>query len=72
MSRLIVDIKDESKKGIIIDLLKELTFVTVKEHEDISKKKTTAGLESIFGLWKDREIDFHEIRKKTWKISPYR
>ena len=68
MSRLIVDVKDESKKGIIIDLLKEFTFVTVKEDKDMPKKKTNAGLDSIFGLWKDREIDFHEIREKAWKI----
>ena len=68
MSRLIIDIKDESKKGIIIDLLKEFTFVSVKEDKDMPKKKTTADLDSIFGLWKDREIDFQEIREKAWKI----
>ncbi len=66
MSRLIINIKDESKKDIIINLLNEISFISYEEDIQLTETKNTS-LDSIFGLWKDRSVSLSDIRDKAWK-----
>jgi len=70
MTRLQINIKDSSKAIIVINLLKELPFVEIEEGKiDKSFKPHRKGkqsLESLFGLWENKEISLIDIRKKAW------
>ena len=70
MTRLHINIKDSDKAIIVINLLKELPFVEIEESKaDKSIKPVRRGkesLETLFGLWGNREISLIDIRKKAW------
>ena len=67
MSKLLIDIKDQSKKEILISLLRELQFVEFHEIEKISKSKKTSDFRRLFGIWKGRDIQLSDLRQKAWK-----
>jgi len=72
MNRLHINIKDDDKASIILNLLRELPFVEI---ESDAKKVAVAGrvvrkgsgsLADLFGLWEHRNITLKDIRKKAW------
>jgi hypothetical protein len=67
MSKILIDIKDKSKKDIVISLLKEFSFLEFHELDKEEKVKKTSDLRKLFGIWKEREINLSDLRAKAWK-----
>jgi len=70
MSRLQINIKDDKKVYIVLDLLKELPFVEIED--SIGKatgRKGKGSLTDLFGMWEHRKITLNEIRGKAWNRS---
>jgi hypothetical protein len=67
MSKILIDIKDQSKKDIVISLLKEFSFLEFHELDKEEKVKKTSDLRKLFGIWKEREINLSDLRAKAWK-----
>jgi len=67
MSKILIDINDESKKDIVISLLKEFSFLEFHELDKEEKVKKTSDLRKLFGIWKEREINLSDLRAKAWK-----
>ena len=67
MSKILIDIKDQSKKDIVISLLKEFSFLEFHELDKEEKVKKTSDLRKLFGIWKGREINLSDLRTKAWK-----
>jgi len=65
MGKIIIDIKDKSKEMIVINLLKELPFIELKEFKKSNKTKSS-DFRKLFGLWKGRKILLNDIRVKAW------
>jgi hypothetical protein len=70
MSRLRINIKDDDKAIIVLNLLRELPFVEIegdtKKAVGRTAKKGKGSLADLFGLWEHRDITLNEIRKKAW------
>ena len=61
-----IKIDDDSKAHAVLSLLKDLPYVELK----IKKSKNTdkePNIDSLFGLWKNRDISAKELRKQAWK-----
>jgi len=57
MNRLSIQIKDDKKLKIGLNLLKELPFVEVRHEPDKKMAGKARGrIEDIFGIWGKREI----------------
>lgn len=67
MSKILIDIQDQSKKEMLISLLRELQFVKFHEIEKISESKKTSDFRRLFGIWKGRDIQLSDLREKAWK-----
>lgn len=67
MSKILIDIKDQSKKGIVISLLKEFSFLEFHELDKNDKLNKPSDLRKLFGIWKEREINLSDLRTKAWK-----
>ena len=70
MGKIIIDIKNKSKKNIVISLLKELPYIELKELKELKKKSTVSkgsDFRKLFGIWKDREISLRDLREKAWQ-----
>ena len=65
MGKIVIDIKDKSKEMIVINLLRELPFIELKEFQK-SNKTSSSDFRKLFGLWEGREISLNDIRKKAW------
>ena len=69
MNRLHINIKEDDKAAILLNLLKELPFVEIEG--DLEKagekvvRKARGSLADLFGLWENRNITLKEIRKKA-------
>lgn len=67
MERITLTIKDVSKKNLILRLLKELKFVGIEEHKPHSEPgKQKGDFRNLFGIWKNRNIELADLRKKAW------
>ena len=68
MNRVCINIKDNSKVRIVLNLLKELPFVEIEENDYVApqERKRKGRFEDIFGLWENRDITLKDIRKKAW------
>jgi len=70
MNRLHINIKDDNKTSIVLNLLKELPFVEIEsEVEKIPGRvvrKGSGSLADLFGIWEHRNITLQDIRKKAW------
>ena len=70
MNRLHINIKDDDKTAIVLNLLRELPFVEIES--DAEKvygrvvRKGSGSLADLFGLWENREVTLGAIRKKAW------
>lgn len=64
--KIIIDIPDEKKAKYLINLLKDIPYIKNIEIEP-KKRKVRPDFESVYGIWKDRDISLKEIRKKAWR-----
>ena len=66
MNRLHINIKDDDKASIVLNLLRELPFVEIES--DAKKvagrvvRKGSGSLADLFGLWEHRNITLKDIR----------
>ena len=64
MGKIIIDVKDKSKEYMVLDFLKELPFIEIKESS--FDKKGVLEFRKLYGIWKDRDISKNDLRKKAW------
>lgn len=73
MNRLCINIKDDNKVAIVLNLLRELPFVEIEDDEEEKDKrikiKQKGSLADLFGMWEHRDISLKDIRGKAWKRS---
>jgi len=71
MARVQINIMDDNKVYIVLDLLKELPFVEIEDGtvKNETAKKGKGKLSDLFGMWEHRKITLKNIRKKAWNIS---
>jgi len=67
MGKILIDIKDKSKENIVVSLLRELSFIEVKELGKASKIRRTSDFQKLFELWKGRKITIDDLRRKAWQ-----
>ncbi len=65
MEQIILKVKDSSKLSFLLQLIKQLDFVEVKQ---VKKKSAPANYDffSSAGLWADRDVNAKELREKAW------
>ncbi len=68
MEKITLTIKDNSKLHFLLELLKQFDFVEIQKSSSKRKISTTSkyDLFASAGMWKDRNIDARELRKKAW------
>jgi hypothetical protein len=71
MQEYIVTVHDRSKSKAVIDLLKTLDYLQIRERKQkVERKKNgkqpSPELRRLFGIWKGRDITLEEIRRKAW------
>jgi hypothetical protein len=67
MEKLVLTLKDNTKKDILLSMLKEFSFVKIEEIE--STKNDTPDkkdFRKLYGLWKSKRISLAKIRKTAW------
>ena len=67
MGKIVINIKDKSKEQIIISLLKEFSFIEIKELKKNSRARKTSDFRKLFGIWEGREISLRDLREKSWQ-----
>ena len=67
MSKILIDIKDESKEHMVLSFLKELSFIEIKELNKASKSRKTSDFRKLFGIWQGREINSIALRQEAWQ-----
>ena len=67
MDKILIDIKDKSKAHIVVDLLKELSFIEFREIGKANKIGKDSDFRELFGIWKDREVTIDDLRQKAWQ-----
>jgi len=68
MEKLTLTVKDDSKLQYLVNFLQQLDFIEVKRHKSVKVMPTKKyDFFASAGLWKDREIDAKELRKRAWK-----
>ena len=75
METVVIEIQD-NKALTILHSLKDINFIKFKDSsQDVKEKllnlkpKNTSNTDSFFdleGIWEDRDISIHKIRKKLW------
>jgi hypothetical protein len=67
MGKIVINIKDKSKEQIIISLLKEFSFIEIKELKKDRRARKTSDFRKLFGIWEGREISLRDLREKSWR-----
>ncbi|MCK4763052.1 MAG: hypothetical protein KAW12_12725 [Candidatus Aminicenantes bacterium] len=69
MSEIVVSIKNEAKGKFLLDFLRQIEFIEIRERigSDISGAEKEGSFSDLYGIWKDRDISLESIRKKAWK-----
>ncbi len=67
MGKIVINIKDKSKEQIIISLLKEFSFIEIKELKKDRRARKTSDFRKLFGIWEGREISLRDLREKSWQ-----
>ena len=67
MGKILIDIKDKSKENIVVSLLRELSFIEFKELGKANKIGRASDFRKLFGIWKDRKVEFDDLRQKAWQ-----
>ncbi len=65
MERIILTIKDGSKRNFFLELLKQFDFIEVQTAKE--KKADQYDFFASAGLWKNRDIDANQLREQAWK-----
>ncbi len=63
--RIILEVENNKEGRALINFLKKLPFVKIRETQKSKKKHK---LDEIFGIWKDRDITKEKLRKKAWRM----
>ena len=63
--RVILEIENNKEGKALINFLRQLPFVKIRESQ---KSKKEPKLEEIFGIWKDRDITKEKLREKAWRV----
>jgi hypothetical protein len=66
---LITNKIEDSKLQVVLDMLESWSVKAIVKNRDEKETKNEVDFFSSFGMWKDREIDANELRKKAWKIQ---
>ena len=64
MGKIIIDVKDKTKEYLVLELLKELPFIEIKESS--FDKNEILEFRKLYGIWKDRDLSKNDLRKKAW------
>ena len=67
MDKILINIKDKSKAHIVVDLLKELSFIEFREIGKANKIEKVSDFRELYGIWKDREVTLDNLRQKSWQ-----
>lgn len=67
MQQVRISIKDDKKGKSLIDFLKKLDFIDIYLEKQNIKGKDFSNFQKIAGIWKNKKIDLHTIRKKAWR-----
>lgn len=65
MQKITLTIKDDKKVDFLLELLKQFDFIEIKKSEQ--KRDEDYNFFASAGLWKDREIDAEQVRRKAWQ-----
>ncbi len=61
-----IHIENQSRAERLIEFLKELPYLEIKE-EDKERSKNTTEIKNLFGLWKNRDVSIKDIRGIGWQ-----
>jgi len=67
MDKILINIKDKSKAHIVVSLLKELSFIEIKELDKANRTRKASDFRELFGIWKGREVTLNDLRQKAWQ-----
>lgn len=78
METLIVKVKDDRKLNFVLELLRDLTYVEVRqapmarEEADETGQSEAATKDArtfmdTYGIWAGRDIDAQELRRQAWQ-----
>jgi len=65
--KIVIDLENEKEAKHLINILKEIPYVKNIKIEKENRKKKKPDFNSVFGMWKDRNVTLENIRKKAWK-----
>jgi len=71
MDKILINIKDKSKTHIVVDLLKELSFIEFRELGKADKIGKASDFRELYGIWKGREFALDDLRHKAWQRKPH-
>jgi len=69
MERLVLNIKDNSKLSLILQLVNQFDFVEVEKIKKRKKNPSDYNFFNSAGLWANREIDTKVLRSKAWNFQ---
>ena len=68
MQRIVIHIKDDTKRNALISFLNEINFIDIEsEEKEISAVSRKGDLKKLFGIWENRDITLADIRQKAWR-----
>ncbi len=67
MEKILINIKDKSKAHIVVDLLKELSFIEFMELGKAKKIGDASDFRELYGIWKGRKVTLDALRQKAWQ-----
>ncbi len=63
--KITLEIEDSKEGKALLTFLKQLPFVRLGK--PYKKEKSRSDIDSIFGIWKDREVTEESIRTRAWR-----
>lgn len=82
METLIVKVKDDRKLSFVLELLRDLNYLEVSQEDEPAAEPADLSDEEIaamtpeqkartfldtYGIWKGRDIDADELRRRVWQ-----
>ncbi len=68
MQRIVIHIKDDAKKNVLVSFLNEINFIDIEsEEKEVSTVSRKGDLRKLFGIWENRDITLADIRQKAWR-----
>lgn len=71
MEKIVIELKDQSKRQFLLELLKQFNFIEliVKEEDEGAKGEKDYDFFQSAGLLSNRKIDANQLRHQAWRIS---